>query len=290
MSRLEPVCDTATTSTIPDPDARALLDGGPGEYIARRDQLAKDRRAAGDKEGAASIKSLSRPTMGMWAVLTAASDTDVVHDALEATDELVRLQATGADRAATTAATTRRRAAMEQIVTLGMTSLGRGSDARAQEVRELVERLTRHPELIEQWLDATLREIPTEGLGFDAFAAYEPPARSGRDTTPTATAPKQTAPAKPRLTIVPDLPSTSEADAAAQRAERERARLEHDRERAARVAAKAAIAAAEKKVTAATRTLEVAQRIKDDADASFERAGEALAQAERHLAAARDAT
>ena len=123
------------------------------------------------------IDSLSDETIA--GLLAAAADAELVRSAMAATAELVRVQAGAGDRAALTAATTARRAAIDGIVRLGVASLGGGSEARAQEVRDLVERVSRQPELLDAWLDGTLRDVPDEGLGFDAFTGFAPaPARA----------------------------------------------------------------------------------------------------------------
>jgi hypothetical protein len=50
-------------------DPIALLYGLPLEdFVARRDALAKEARAAGDRERAAEIKQLAKPTRAAWAV------------------------------------------------------------------------------------------------------------------------------------------------------------------------------------------------------------------------------
>src|SRR4051812_7809563 len=57
--------------STPAPDARSLLDGGPQGYVERRDALAKALRTAGDRDAAAAVKALSKPTLAWWAVLAA---------------------------------------------------------------------------------------------------------------------------------------------------------------------------------------------------------------------------
>src|SRR4051794_419534 len=54
----------------------------PTEFVAARDQLVRERKAAGDKAGAAAVKALKRPTVPLWALnQVARQDPDTV-DAL----------------------------------------------------------------------------------------------------------------------------------------------------------------------------------------------------------------
>jgi hypothetical protein len=291
------VCDTACTPADRHPDARSLLEGGPDEYIARRDALAKDLKAAGDRDAASVVKSLGKPTMGLWGVLAAGADADAVRSAVDATAALVRVQAGAHDRAEISSATATRRAAIDRVVALGAAALGRGSDARTQEVRDLVERLSRQPELLDAWLDGTLRDVPDEGLGFDAFAAFEPPGRA--TTTPERPAKRVIAATRPAVAdehgepqSAPAPPSTARQERAARAAEREaleQQRAEREAARARRVAAKAELLAAEKASASANRQLDIARRAKEEADRVFDKATAAAAAADERVSAARDA-
>lgn len=49
-----------------------LFAGDPSEFVAARDALAKARRVSGDREGAAAIKALRRPSVAAWYVNVAA--------------------------------------------------------------------------------------------------------------------------------------------------------------------------------------------------------------------------
>lgn len=49
-------------------DVDDLYDAPHNEFVARRDALAKARKAAGDKDGAAAVKALRRPSVSAWAV------------------------------------------------------------------------------------------------------------------------------------------------------------------------------------------------------------------------------
>ena len=53
---------------VPGLDAATeeLFAGSPAGFVARRDELAKQARASGDRAPAAAIKGLRRPTVGAW--------------------------------------------------------------------------------------------------------------------------------------------------------------------------------------------------------------------------------
>ncbi len=65
--------------------ADALYGGDPDDFVARRDALAKEARARKDRELAAAIKALRRPTVGAWFVNLA------VRAGLTSLRELLRL-------------------------------------------------------------------------------------------------------------------------------------------------------------------------------------------------------
>ncbi len=50
-----------------------LYGGAPADFVARRDELAKQARADGDRELATAIKALRRPTVGAWYLNLAAA-------------------------------------------------------------------------------------------------------------------------------------------------------------------------------------------------------------------------
>ena len=61
----------------------------PSEFIAARDALVKELREAGDKEAAAEVKALRRPTVAAWAVnQLARSDPDRIEELVEAGEAL----------------------------------------------------------------------------------------------------------------------------------------------------------------------------------------------------------
>jgi hypothetical protein len=159
-----------------DNDVRALFAVAPADYVTERTRLAKQARTDGDKARAASIQALKRPTVAMWGVLAAGADTKAVHRVVETTNALADVQASGGDGTSLAEAVGRRRAAVGVIVESAISELARWDvDARGrrQEMRDIVDQLARRSDLTESWIDGTLRELPEQSVGFDAFANHE---------------------------------------------------------------------------------------------------------------------
>ena len=151
--------------------ARQLLTDGPDGYVAARAAAVKAAKADKDRPLAAALQALGKPTGALWAVLAAADDEALVREAVAATSELATVQAAG-DRAGIVAATARRKGLVERIISAAVAEAGRGGDIagpRRDEIRRIVERLTRAPEAVDSWVDATLRTLPDDTGGFSAF-------------------------------------------------------------------------------------------------------------------------
>ncbi len=89
-----------------------LFDVDPNDFVATRDALVKELRACGDKEGAATVKKLRRPTVPVWALnRVARSHPDLVAAVLDATEHAQH----GGDRDAFRDALAQRRAAINDV-------------------------------------------------------------------------------------------------------------------------------------------------------------------------------
>lgn len=247
-------------------DARELLAVGPEGYTAARDAEVKRRRAQGDRAGANELKALGRPSLALWAVLAAADDAALVCAAVEATGELARAQrdaAGGGDAAAVGPATAARRAAVDAVRDRAVSRLAEATDRKRadgqrDEIRALVDRASRHPELLAAWIDGTLRDVP-DGTGFDAFedlADVIPIGRDRRRATAPVAEPPAGAPAGGREAL-------------------ERAQRERERERR-RAKALAAYEAADREMTEAEVALAEAGMRRAEAARRLEEAREAL--------------
>ena len=245
-------------------DARALFAVAPAEYVAQRTQLAAAAKAAGDKAAAAAFKALVRPNLPMWAVLAAAADERAVRFLLATTDEVAQTQSGGGNSAAIAAAMQHRRTAIDALVDGSVAALRQWDDAaeaRRAEIRTIVDKLSRLPELVDSWLAGTLRELPEDTLGFTSFADMVVPERSG------TTAAKPTKSTKVATTVpVAKAPVAEPIDTPAMRA--------------ARAAHVVAQREARKDLSVANRDLIAATRKLENARSAQREANEAVAQAE----------
>jgi hypothetical protein len=249
-------------------DARVLLDVAPDQYVTERDRLVKQARAAKDKASAAFYQSLKRPTVPLWAVLAAGHDADAVDSIIKVTTELGDIQGGSAKAADLTAATQRRRKALEAFVDRAVKALAKwdaGAEKRRPEIRSIVDQLSRHPDLAESWMDATLRELPTSDFGFGAIADMG----DAEILKPRPPKSKGTA-EKPRKSEAP--PAKPAPDRSGDRAARA-ARAEQTRQ-------------ARKDVAAAVRQLANAERRVDAARAAMDDAKQELTAAEEQHATA----
>ncbi len=157
-------------------DARVLLQVSPDDYVAERTRLVKQARADGDRAQAGLYQSLKHPGRSLWAVLVAGDDADAVHAIVTATTELAKIQAAGGDARALATATQQRRKTLDAVVDRAVAALARwdaGAAARRAEIRGVVDKLSRHPDVAEAWIDGTLRELPGDSWGFGAFTDME---------------------------------------------------------------------------------------------------------------------
>ena len=252
-------------------DSRALLQVAPGDYVAERTRLAKAARALGDKARAVSIQALKRPTLGWWAVIAAAADDpQSVRDLFEATSNLAVLQSTAAASSEIAAATLHRKRSVDAIVQRSLAALLKwdlDADPRRQEIRDLIDQLSRHRDVETEWLDGSLRELPTVASGFDAFAHLEISPRSRVERSPEPTRPSPP---------IDELAVRREA-AKQEAAKHEAVEVELAKKLAARRAvllarAEAAVAKRQAELDAAVRERDAAQAALDVAKHAFHRA------------------
>jgi hypothetical protein len=256
---------------------RELLDGPLDEYVARRKAVARRLRDGGDREAAKAVEGMGKPTVVLFAALRAADDPGAVRAAVDATAEVARVQTGAGDRSALGRASADRRARIDELVATGLAAAGGGGGSgRADEVRAAVDLLTRHDEVLDAWLDGTLRDLPRSDAGFGALglesvfadvgagsgASTARPSRSTNETTARA--------GRSRGPTHDDTAPT--APTAAQRRAREKAEEAVERAEAALDGATAslaeateALARAQDAVTDAEAALRAAQRRADDA-------------------------
>ena len=231
----------------------------PTEFTAARDRLAAELRRSGDKEGAAEIKALRRPTVTAWALnQLARRHGDEVRLLLAASTEVARAQAeaaSGGDAATFRRLTKERRELVHRLAAAGAGLLderepGSGAGRRDALVSAL-EAASMDEEGGQALLTGRLTAEPQPSAGFGGFLAAAVTATEGTARTG---------------------PSRAEV------------RVAHDRaERARQAAAEAeeAAAAADEKVAALERQLEDARSRAERARARAQEAAAAADEAER---------
>jgi hypothetical protein len=262
---------------------RELIDGPLAEYVGRRKAVARRLREAGDREAAKAVEGLAKPTVAVFAALRAADDPHAVRAAVEATAEVARVQTGSGGRRALAAASAERRARIDELVAAGLAAAGGGGGSgRADEVRATVDLLTRHEEVLDAWLDGTLRELPESDAGFAGLGLESAFGRGGsadlrggtqrrsrsaatKATAPGGTSPRDDAPAAP---------------SAAERRAREKAKRAVERAEAVMADAQAALEEAEGALTNAEAALHAAEAAESEA-----RRAQAGAAARRDAAA-----
>jgi hypothetical protein len=233
----------------------------PTEFTASRDRLAADLRKAGDREAAAEVKALRRPTVTAWALnQLARRHGDEVQLLLAASAEVARAQAeatSGGDAATFRRLTKERRELVHRLAAAGAALLderepGSGAGRRDALVTAL-EAASMDEEGGQALLAGRLTTEPSPASGFGGFLTEAVTAAEGAPRTG---------------------PSRREVRAARDRAER----AGHAADEAAEAAR-----AAEEKVTALERQLEEARSRAERARARADEASRAAEDAARSL-------
>lgn len=305
-------------------DAVDDLYGGPlGDFVARRDAAARAARTAGDRDLAARVAALRKPTVAAWAVNLLVRDDPSLADQVRAVGEGLREAERTLDGPALRELTTQRRKLVaglaQQARRLASAAGQKVSDAAAQEVERTLTAALLDPAAAQAVTSGALTHAQ-EHVGFGATPDTLDPdgaARAGSASQPGADAapgrravtddPTAPDPAAPPAAYTPAGRSATPrtGDATARREEQERARAERDRERAERERERAAAAlAAAEDTLAQARTrhddaaradqdargdLEDAQRASEEAYRAEEELVRALADVRRRLAEARSA-
>lgn len=175
-----------------DPDTAALYAVPPDGFVAARDALARERRAAGDRAAAAAIKALRRPTVPAWALnLVAREEPDVVEHARAVAQRLRTTQAAalaGQGVADLRVAGEERRAVVRRAVDAATRSAAAaGHDltaAHRDAVATTVEAALADADIAAEWAAGRLTQAQqSAGFGF-AETAASTPATSSRAASP----------------------------------------------------------------------------------------------------------
>jgi hypothetical protein len=289
------------------------------EFVGARDALAKELRAAGQRDEAAAVKALKKPSVAAWAVNQAlrtqgkaARELWQAGDALAAAQQAILAgKGSGADLRA---ANERERAAVEPLVDAarGLLTASGGdlSETTIERVRQTLHAGAIDPEAREEVASARVtRERAPQGLfgGGEVVTApprrerKAPPAERGAAQRERGAAREGGAAARGRKAATPRGGKAADADrkreeAAARKRDREAA--VHEREQAARERKEAAARerarkAAAQRVATAEKALAAAEKRSDEAAERLESARgeehaatEALAEARAELRAA----
>jgi hypothetical protein len=276
------------------------------EFIPARTALEKRLRKEGERERAAAVKKLPKPSVAAWAVNQASrSQPQARRDLLDASAELREVQdrliAGDATASDLEAATTRQRAAIDALVDAAaglLTGDGKSlGDATLARVRETFAAVASDTELADLVEAGTVdRERRPSGLGFP-FAAPSPAETAPKGGSGAGKAPKGGSGAA-------RAPAGRAQEPAKERKQREKDAKRRERElQAAREAVKSAKTeekeaarrrkAAEREAARAARELDRAERAAEEARAAAEAAqtelDSATAAAEAAVGAREDA-
>jgi hypothetical protein len=248
----------------------------PEEFVAARDQLVRELRAAGDKDEAADVKRLRRPAVPVWALNQVASaDPRAVHELLDASADARTAQdevLAGADADVLRAALARRKQALAAVSRAARDVLdasGRPGDAHVRDVESALNTIVASERLGE---DLRRGELTTIDADEDA----------GDDLLSNLSASVEDRPARSRMPS--RVPSRGLRNA--------REKLEQHRTEAVEAAdrlveaerevadAEAAVARAERDLAAARRAHHAAQQTAARADQAVARSEDAVARLE----------
>jgi hypothetical protein len=281
---------------VADEPARAVLDeadrlyGLPLEqFTAERDAAAKALRKGGDRDAAAVLAKLPKPTPAAWAAnQVARHEPDVLDGFLAAGAALREAQeaALAGDAGALREATRAQRAAVEAFMAAAQPLQPGGrplSRAMSDRLRTTLLAAAGNEELSDALADGRL------ALEAEAGGAWPPP-----DATDVAAAPRRRAPAERRAParssgrrIVTDTNKRAKRAAAKTTERDEAAEREKEREREAREAARREREELERQLRDARGTLKVLQRALTSAEKDAARAEQRLEAATAALEEAR---
>jgi hypothetical protein len=259
-------------------DLYALL---PEEFTAARNALAKELKAAGDKEGAAEVAQLRRPSVGAHALNQVAHEQpDLIEAALDAGIALREASEAAArgDASGLREATASERAVAQAVAKAVKPHLGSRGDALVPALLATLRAGALDEGVAEQLRSGTLsteHEQAGFGFGLEAGDGAVAPRRSAQ---PKA----KKAPGRPKLKAVPDLPEPDPKDVAREKAERAEARAA-ERQR------KKDLAAAEKNAVRLEREATRLANEADDAEADARAARQAAETGAERAADARRA-
>jgi len=211
-------------------EAEKLLAVEPGDFVAKRKELAAELREAGRGDEAAVVAGLAKPTAAVFAVNRAARDRpNAARDAADAAERVRKAQLEGDSDGYATALEELKRS-LDLLAEVADTHVGSGkspTEAMRRRVRDLV----RSAVADDGARDALRRGALTEEIeapGFSPFAGTAPKPARGKEAPAASKAAERRE--KQRRELRAELAAAEaelgEAEGAAGEAERERARAE----------------------------------------------------------------
>jgi hypothetical protein len=213
-------------------EAEKLLAVDPGEFVAKRKELAAELRDAGRGDEAAVVAGLSKPTAVVFAVNRAARDRpNAARDAADAA-ERVRKAQLDADPDAYATALEELKRSLDLLSEVADTHVGSGkrpTEAMRRRVRDLVRSAVADDDARDALRRGALAE-EIEASGFSPFAGTAPKPARGKSTAAKKSDRRAEQRRERERELREELASAEaelrEAESAARDAERERARAE----------------------------------------------------------------
>lgn len=173
-----------------DPTLEDRIDqlyAGPAEtFIAQRDELVKELKAAKDKDGAATIKALRKPTAAAWAVNqlahSARRDVAKLLDVGEALRDAHEALADGQGDAGIRAATTKRRKLVADLTERAVALLGAGGEAQRDAISNTLDAAVADPDAGISVQEGRLTKELAAPSGFGAELVFATPAAPPRES------------------------------------------------------------------------------------------------------------
>src|SRR5581483_9370213 len=231
----------------------------PGDFVAARDQLARELRKQGQNDKAKATAALRRPSVPAWALnQVARTDRSEIAELLDAAASAQQAQAaalSGRDREGLRAALDRRRSAVRAVVRVAravVDASGRSGDTYERDIEVAVTAVLDAPELIELLRAGRLTDVKasTDGDDDNVVAMFAASIESAPETPEV----DEKAAARARRTATADVTRAEKKLAAAE----EKVRVTEARAHAAAAAvddARQARAAVEAEVEAARAAL-----------------------------------
>lgn len=223
----------------------------PEQFVAERDKRAKELRAAGEREEAAAVKKLAKPTVAAWALNSAVraepGATRDLGESVRLLEEAQKELLAGGDAAALRQATEQARAAIDRLV--------RAAPSHPDKVRETLYAALVEPEALAEVTEGRVVRERVAG-GFGGLAGLTAAAK-GKGVAQKPSPPKP-APPRKRAASPARLRKAKEDEAAAEG--------EVDAARRALAQAESALADRRAQLSAAEDRLDKARRRRERAE------------------------